>query len=115
MASGTSIASLLAPVLIILTAGEAMRRILLPTVLVAMLGTSAAVFAGDAHQSMKDCMDQQKATNPSMSREDLKKACKQQIKMSKSSATPNQTTPTTTGNPAPQSGSETDPPTTPPK
>jgi hypothetical protein len=89
-----------------------------------LLLLSGYAFAGDTsdssttqaqHQQMKDCMQQQKAQNSSASKEDMHKACKHQLKMSKASSVPNQTTPTTTGAPAPQSGSETNPPTSEPK
>jgi len=41
---------------------------------------------GKSHdQQMKDCMAQQQANNPSMSKSDIKKACKGQMKDSSSS------------------------------
>jgi hypothetical protein len=96
-----------------------MKHIYTPIVLAAFLGIASQAFAGDqvgtnSHQQMKDCMARQKAENSSMSQADMKKACKAQMK-TQASSTPNQTTPTTTGEPAPQSGSETNPPTSPPK
>ncbi len=87
-----------------------------------LLGTGAALAgdpgdssSSDHSQMMKTCMEQQKAQNSGISKQDARKACREQLRMSKASGTPNQTTPTTTGEPAPQSGSETNPPTTPPK
>jgi hypothetical protein len=50
---------------------------------------AAPSFAGDPtnhptmtqkHQMMKDCMAKQKAANSGMSKEDMKKACKDQVK-----------------------------------
>jgi hypothetical protein len=69
---------------------------------------------GSHKQMMKDCLTRQKAQNSSASPEDMKKACRSEIKMrgGKSAAedTPNQTTPTTKGDPAPHTGSTTNPP-----
>jgi Spy/CpxP family protein refolding chaperone len=46
--------------------------------------------SGKSHdQQMKDCMTQQQANNPSMSKSDIKKACKSQLSNS-SSGTPHQ-------------------------
>jgi hypothetical protein len=69
----------------------------------------------DSHKKMmKDCMDKQKAQNANMSMDDMKKACKSEMKMKgdhpMGADTPNPTTPTTKGNPAPQTGSQTNPP-----
>jgi cytochrome c553 len=67
-------------------------------------------------QAMKDCMAQQKAKDSNMSKADMRKACHDQMNMHNSAtATPNQMTPTTTGQPAPSTGSTTTPPTNPPK
>lgn len=100
-----------------------MKRTYIPIVLAAIAGLGSQAFADDMsqhRQMMKECMDQQKAQDSSMSKEQMRKACKEQMKAhqqssSSSSSTPNQTTPTTTGDPAPQSGSEMNPPTNPPK
>jgi|ERR1700761_4619130 len=87
--------------------------------LLALSGYAVADDTSDAtqaqHQQMKDCMQQQKAQNSGMSKDDMHKACRKQLKMSKASSVPNQTTPTTTGVPAPQSGSDNTPPTSEPK
>jgi len=46
--------------------------------------------SGKSHdQQMKDCMTQQQANNPSMSKSDIKKACKSQLSNS-SSGNPHQ-------------------------
>ena len=46
--------------------------------------------SGKSHdQQMKDCMTQQQANNPSMSKSDIKKACKSQLNNS-SSGNPHQ-------------------------
>lgn len=59
-------------------------------------------------QMLKDCMARQKAKDKTMSTDELKQACKDEMKMK--ADTPNQTTPTTKGDPAPQTGSPTNPP-----
>ncbi|MBV8740989.1 MAG: hypothetical protein JOZ12_04345, partial [Sinobacteraceae bacterium] len=88
---------------------------------VALAGDPGDSSSSDHSQMMKTCMEQQKAQNSGISKQDARKACREQLRMSKASTapnqatTPNQTTPTTTGDPAPQSGSETNPPTSPPK
>lgn len=97
-----------------------MNRIFLTMTCASLLAMTGQAFAGDAptaqhRQMMKDCMKQHKAQNSGMSERDAKKACEEQLRMSDASSTPNQTTPTTTGEPAPQSGSENNPPTNPPK
>jgi len=51
--------------------------------------SSTTTTSGKSHdQQMKDCMAQQQASNPSMSKSDMKKACKAQ--MHPSSGTPQQ-------------------------
>ena len=97
-----------------------MKRILLTMTCASLLAVTGQAFAGDAssaqhQQMMKDCVKQHKAQNSGMSERDVKKACEEQLRMSDASSTPNQTTPTTTGERAPQSGSESNPPTNPPK
>jgi hypothetical protein len=43
-------------------------------------GSSTSSAHSKSHkQQMKDCMDQQKASNPSESKADIKKACKSQV------------------------------------
>jgi hypothetical protein len=59
-------------------------------------------------QMMKDCMAKQKAKDSSMSKIDMRKACKAELSGANSMggvSTPNQTTPTTKGSPAPSTGS----------
>ncbi len=71
--------------------------------------TNSADSSGGAHKQMiKDCMARQKAKDSTLSTDELKQACKNEMKMK--SDTPNQTTPTTKGDPAPQTGSPTNPP-----
>jgi hypothetical protein len=79
---------------------------------------SSPLWAGDANsadasgaphkQMLKDCMARQKAKDSTLSTDELKKACQDEIKMK--ADTPNQTTPTTKGNPAPQTANPTNPP-----
>jgi pentapeptide MXKDX repeat protein len=40
----------------------------------------------EKHQMMKDCMDRQKASNPSMSKSDMRKACKDEMKAQQDSS-----------------------------
>ena len=100
-----------------------MRSTYLALACLSLLGSGAAFAAdpadgsstSDRQQMMKTCMEQQKAQNSGLSKQDRRKACWEQLHLSKASGTPNQTTPTTTGDPAPQTGSEVTPPTSPPK
>ena len=79
---------------------------------------SSPVWAGDANsadasgatprQMLKDCMARQKAKDSTLSTDELKKACQDEMKMNPD--TRNQTTPTTQDNPAPQTANPTNPP-----
>jgi hypothetical protein len=95
-----------------------MKNEWLSCALVAATLLSSPAWAGDANspdasgsghqQMMKDCMARQKAKDSTLSTDELKKACKDEMKMK--SDTPNQTTPTTKGDPAPQTASPKNPP-----
>ncbi len=73
---------------------------------------SSPVWAGDANpadasgatheQMLKDCMARQKAKDSTLSTDELKQACQDEMKMKMKADPPNQTTPTTKGDPAPQ-------------
>jgi hypothetical protein len=79
---------------------------------------SSPVWAGDANpaaasgatheQMLKDCMARQKAKDSTLSTDELKKGCQDEMKMK--ADPPNQTTPTNKGNPAPQPTNPTNPP-----
>ena len=109
-----------------------MKRIMTPLLFASIIGTSGLALAADPMPSdsmsnssmtasqqsrMNHCMTQQKAQDSSMSKEDMKKACMAKMKMTPpmGHSPGNQTTPTTDGQPSPATGSETTPPTTPPK
>jgi hypothetical protein len=88
---------------------------------VAMILMGGQAFAADAQSSdsmspaqmMKDCMAKQKAKDSTKSRDEMKKACKAEMSGGNSMggvSTPNQTTPTTKGSPAPSTGTTTPPP-----
>jgi hypothetical protein len=65
------------------------------------------------HKMMQDCMARQKAKDSSIPKDDMKKTCKAELSGANSLggvSTPNQTTPTTKGSPAPSTGSATSPP-----
>jgi hypothetical protein len=65
------------------------------------------------HKMMQDCMAKQKAKDSTIPKDDVKKACKAELSGANSMggvSTPNQTTPTTKGSPAPSTGSTTSPP-----
>jgi uncharacterized protein (DUF2235 family) len=94
-------------------------RVVLTT---AMIVVGSHALAADQMSSdsdskmMKECMAKQKAMDSSMSKDAMKKACMAQMKQGSDSSmgaksTPNQTEPTTKGDPNPSTGS----PTTPPK
>jgi pentapeptide MXKDX repeat protein len=62
-------------------------------------------------KAMKDCMAQQKATNGSQSKDEMKKTCMAQVRTNSPAANnPDPTTPTTKGNPSPATASPTNPP-----
>jgi pentapeptide MXKDX repeat protein len=64
-------------------------------------------------QMMKDCMAKHKAKDSTMSKDDMKKACKAELSGANSLggvSTPKQTTPTTKESPDPSTGSTTTPP-----
>jgi hypothetical protein len=79
-----------------------------------MAADSSSPASGSHKSMMKDCMARQKSQNSSMSVDDMKKACKDEMKMKgdhgTGADTPNQTTPTTKGDPAPQTGKQGTPP-----
>jgi hypothetical protein len=79
---------------------------------------SSPLWAGDANppaasgatheQMLKDCMARQKVKDSTLSTDELKKACQDEMKMK--ADTPNQTTPPTKGNPPPQTANPANPP-----
>jgi pentapeptide MXKDX repeat protein len=98
-----------------------MKGIIKGAVCAAIILTGGPAFAADPmssdstshHKMMKDCMAKQKAQDSTMSKDDIKKACKAELSGANSMggvSTPNQTTPTTKGSPAPSTGSATSPP-----
>jgi hypothetical protein len=76
---------------------------------------SSPLWAGDANpaasgatheQMLKDCMARQKAKDSTLSTDELKQACQDEIRMKMKADPPNQATP----NPAPQPANPTNPP-----
>ena len=49
-------------------------------IMIAMAGVAAAASNSDQKARVDDCMAQQRANNPGMSKHDMKKTCKDQVK-----------------------------------
>jgi pentapeptide MXKDX repeat protein len=104
-----------------------MKLAITPILFAALILTSSQTFAADpmpsdsmssssmtaAQQSMmKDCMAKQKAKDSSRSKDDMKKACMDKMKMTPhmDPSTGDQLNPTAEGQPSPATGKETTPP-----